>query len=266
MVRRVESPSSIKTYKQCPRKYYYTYIKKIPTKSNIHQVRGNIAHSVLEKFFDIDPGRIGIDNFERPLQLIIQQMLINEWQGYKKELDEVGITREQEIFYFEETMMMLLKWLGHFIKKVKKEKGTFEDRFKKLTPIREQEYTSDVYHIRGFIDAIEKLDEGVIRLMDYKTNKKFVLDDHKLQLGIYSLLYYEKHNVLPTHVGIYFLKDKEHVMEFDEDLMKAAKREIAYIHEMTVPDNMEEYPRQVTGLCRWRTGQCDYYDICRPHG
>jgi ATP-dependent helicase/DNAse subunit B len=53
MPKRVQSPSSINTYNQCPRKYYYQYILKLPTRPSIHLVRGNIAHSVLEDFFSI---------------------------------------------------------------------------------------------------------------------------------------------------------------------------------------------------------------------
>ena len=50
--KKVQSPSSIKTYKQCPRKYYYSYILGLEQPPNVHTVRGNIAHSVLEHFFD----------------------------------------------------------------------------------------------------------------------------------------------------------------------------------------------------------------------
>ena len=45
---RVQSPSSIITYRQCPRKYYYHYIENLPTKPSIHTIRGKIVHSVLQ--------------------------------------------------------------------------------------------------------------------------------------------------------------------------------------------------------------------------
>ena len=54
MAKRVESPSSINTFLQCNRKYYYQYIEKLPTKPSIHTVRGNIAHSTLENFYALD--------------------------------------------------------------------------------------------------------------------------------------------------------------------------------------------------------------------
>ena len=64
MAKRVESPSSINTFKQCKRKYYYQYIEKLPTLPNIHQVRGNIAHSVLEDFFDTEISEFTTENYK----------------------------------------------------------------------------------------------------------------------------------------------------------------------------------------------------------
>jgi len=263
---RVQSPSSIKTYKHCPRKYYYTYIEKRPTPPNIHMVRGNIAHSVLEYFFDMDTSLVTMENFTIKLKSRIQELLVEQWGAYKEKLEEVGITKEQKIFYFEETLLMLLNWTNQFCKKIEAEQGIFPERFKKLTPVREQEYKSDTYAVRGFIDAIEKLEAGIVRLMDYKTDKKFDLNRHKLQLAIYALLYYDKHQELPTHLGIYFLKGNEQVVAYDETLLAMAKREIAYIHEVTETNDKNEYPKSPGPLCKWRTGQCEHYDVCRPFG
>jgi len=55
MGRRVESPSSINTYKQCARKYYYQYVTGLPLKPNVYFARGHVAHKVLEKLFSFNP-------------------------------------------------------------------------------------------------------------------------------------------------------------------------------------------------------------------
>lgn len=44
------SASAIKTYEQCPRKFYFTYIERRPKKSWPHLDLGNFVHEVLEKF------------------------------------------------------------------------------------------------------------------------------------------------------------------------------------------------------------------------
>ena len=76
MAKRVESPSSINTFKQCPRKYYYQYVAKLPTVSNIHQVRGNIAHSTLENFYDIDVSGFEQENYEEYFKWLYEKTIL----------------------------------------------------------------------------------------------------------------------------------------------------------------------------------------------
>ena len=124
-------------------------------------------------------------------------------------------------------------------------------------------YVSEKYHVKGIIDAIENVD-GNIRLMDYKTSRSQNLNDHLLQLGIYSLLYHDKHGKIPKHVGVYFLKGEEQFIEVDEALMDMAKKEIENIHASTQERDISHYPKKTSGLCKWRTGQCAFFDICKP--
>ena len=265
MEKRVQSASSIKTYKQCPRKYYYSYILKLEAPPNVHQVRGNIAHSVLEEFFNIDTGTLTLENCEARLKLTVQQLLLKQWQNYKDRLELVGLTKEQEIFYFEDTLHMLFNWVDLFCGKIQKKKGTFSERFSALTPMRELLFTSESYHIKGIIDAIEQNEDGSVRIMDYKTSSSQNINEHLLQLGIYSLLYHDKHGVLPKQVGIYFLKGRECCVNVDENLLEQAKKEIEYVHSRTQTEDVNQYPKQVSGLCKWSTGKCEHYDVCRPH-
>ena len=67
-IKRIQSASSINTFKQCPRKYFYSYVLELPTAPNIYQVRGNIAHSALEHFFTINTNHIDEKNYEKQLK------------------------------------------------------------------------------------------------------------------------------------------------------------------------------------------------------
>jgi putative RecB family exonuclease len=264
MEKRVQSPSSIKSYKQCPRKYYYTYVLGLEAPPNIHTVRGNIAHSVLEHFFDIDTSMMTIDDYGPHLKLVMQQLLLKEWQHYKPQLDRLQVSQDHQMHYFEETLMMLFNWLELFCKKLENKEGTFQERFKHLTPVRELMFVSQKYHTKGIIDAIEHNGDGTVRLMDYKTSSSEDLNEHLLQLGIYSLLYYDKHGVMPKQVGVYFLKGRENCIEVDESLLEMAKKEIEHIHTVTQTEDVNHYPKNPGPLCKWSTGQCPYFDICRP--
>jgi putative RecB family exonuclease len=265
MKKKVQSPSSIKTYKQCPRKYYYSYILELEQPPNIHTLRGNIAHSVLEHFFDIDTSLMTIDDYGPHLRLVMQKLMLKEWQHYTPQLNKLELTQDKKVHYFEETLMMLFNWLELFCRKLEDKEGTFQERFKKLTPIRELMFISEKYHAKGIIDAIEHNGDGTVRLMDYKTSASQNINEHLLQLGIYSLLYYDKHGVMPKQVGVYFLKGNETCIEVDEELLKMAEKEIHHVHEKTQTENVNHYPKQPSPLCKWSTGQCAFYDICRPH-
>ena len=51
MVFRIESPNSINTFKQCPRKYFYSYKAQLPRKDSIHTIAGKAVHETLEYLF-----------------------------------------------------------------------------------------------------------------------------------------------------------------------------------------------------------------------
>ena len=264
MARRVESPSSINIYKQCPRKYYYQYILKLPTKTSIHLVRGLIVHTVLEDFFKHVP-LADDENYPIRIKTILQEMLVNEWKKNENKLNDLKLTQEQLFFYFDETVAMILNFAEIFIEKLNlkiSEGLNFSQAFKNLCPISEEKFVSEKYNVMGFIDAIEKRDDGFY-IMDYKTSKGNQINDaYKLQLSIYTLLFYEKYKQIPKKVGIFFLKHNEVFIDADFSLVKDAEFEIEQIHSSTVSDNKEDYPMKPSPLCKWSSGQCDFYEQC----
>src|SRR3989338_9951469 len=269
MAKRVESPSSINTFKQCPRKYYYQYIARLPTLPNIHQVRGNIAHSTLENFYDMDVSTFSEQDYAQKFRSGIQSLFLHYWNRSQPELKKLNLNHDQEQFYFEETVLMLLNWTNHLIgevgQMVQSKKISVPEAFVQLTPIREQRFKSDRYSVQGFIDAIHHLEDEV-HIIDYKTNASFEFKEEiKLQLAIYSLLYFEKHGQMPSKVGIFFLRHKLKLMKTDPELLELAKKEIELIHTHTSKtEQIDDYPRCVGPLCKWSSGQCDFFGTCKP--
>ncbi|MBD3208798.1 PD-(D/E)XK nuclease family protein [Candidatus Woesearchaeota archaeon] len=261
--RRFESPSSINTYKQCPRKYYYRYIEQLPTSTSIHLIRGSVVHKVLEDFFDAELSENG-DQFKL-LHLRLLSLFQRYWEKHKSSLDALSLSVQELQVFFDESVLMLQNWFNRFRKRmeVRMEQGeSFSDTFQQLTPRREEEFRSEEFMVRGFVDAIHEVD-GRVKLMDYKTSKNgYISDEYKLQLAIYALLFEEKHGHKPHFVGIDFLKSVEQLLEVDDDLVKHAKFEVEQIHASTESDHIDDYPQRPGPLCKWRTGQCDYYDVC----
>lgn len=233
-------------------------------------VRGNIAHSALEYFYDIDISNYTLENYEKNFHQAIQQLLFSQWKEYKEQLDALHLPEDKLRFYFEETMMMLINWANHFIKEfneeMKKNPEELEGIFQRLAPIREQEYKSEDHKVRGFIDAIAHKD-GEVHIIDYKTNKKDQIKDSiKLQLAIYCLMYKEKHGKIPDKVGVFFLRNKLRLLKATPNMIKHAKEELELIHAHTgITEQISDYKRNITPLCKWSSGQCEFYGTCRPH-
>jgi len=256
--KRLQSPSSINTYKQCPRKYYYKYVLELPTKATIQQVRGKIAHSVLEDFFDLDAAQVTFDTCEQQLAQRMQELLVAHWERNRDLIRSFGLHKDQETFYFSETMMMLLNWLQQFITRLRQHSGPFPEAFRRLTPRREERYLSEEHHVQGFIDAIEEVD-GRVHITDYKTGTAIEVNgEYRLQLGIYALLYHEKHGALPHQASVFFLRSTPKYIPVDESLLEEARQEIRAIHLNTRSGDIDDYPLRPGPLCRW----CDFYKLC----
>ncbi len=263
--KRVQSPSSINTYRQCPRKYYYQYVLRLETKQNVHQVRGNIAHSVLDSFFDIEPAELNESNYEEKLRQRVQQLLLLHWRKSEQELAKLQLNMDQRSFYFEETLLMLMNWTNHIVEQLQMVEGnSVAEKFQLLTPIREKKFESETFAVQGFVDAIHQQGDDV-HIIDYKTNANFeITEEQRLQLAIYALLYHEKFGKMPSKAGIFFLRSKLKMMPIDESLIDFAKREIKDIHQKTQSTDIIDYPRHVGPLCKWSSGQCDFYEACKP--
>ncbi|MDP7323766.1 MAG: PD-(D/E)XK nuclease family protein [Candidatus Woesearchaeota archaeon] len=261
---RIQSPSSINTYRQCPRKYYYSYIKKLKSLPSIHLTRGKVVHSTLEEFFTINIDNLTKDDYDYTFKVVLNEIFKKHWQKSYRELSSLQLKPEELKHYHDESVMMINQFHKNFVEKIKVflEKETLQQAFKHLAPETEKYYISKDHGVRGFIDAIHKI-EGKVILMDYKTSKRDVIsEDYKLQLAIYALLYEQTHDTLPSKVGINFLKFNEQTLTVDKELLEFAKKEVELIHKSTTSIDIKDYSKQITPLCKWRTGQCDHYNVC----
>ncbi len=256
---RVQSPSSINTYNQCPRKYYFTYVAKLPTYPNIHTVRGSIVHSVLEDFFDFEMPEDG-KIFGDLLIAHALDLFDKHWKDSEEELEKLEISQDERQYYYDDSKTMVIRWVTYILDRLNSLEDDFPVAFNKLKPVREQRYVSEEYSVMGFIDAIERCN-GKVRLIDYKTSKKDSLtDEYMLQLGIYALLYKEKHEEYPDEVGLFLLKHGERMVPVTEDLVNNAKFHIENVHMSTQSKDMRDYPKKPGPLCNF----CDFKTICFP--
>ncbi|MBR9701010.1 PD-(D/E)XK nuclease family protein [Candidatus Woesearchaeota archaeon] len=264
---RVQSPSSILTWKQCPRKYFYRYIARLPTGTSIHLIRGSIVHKVLEDIYDVDIANIPEESFPVTIKVILQEMFKKEWAAQDAKLKKLDLTEDQLNDYYAETKVMINNFFHYLMDKMRSMGDMpLKEAFLSIKPVREVELRSESHAVRGYADAIHK-EGGKIVILDYKTSKRAELSpEYNLQLGIYGMIYEQLHTT-PDEVGIFFLKHGvEKMVSVTPELIKNADMEVRFVHEQTKSKDIKDYQKRPGPLCKWRTGQCDFYDTCFSKG
>lgn len=252
------SPTSINVYNQCPRLYYHQFKEKRPPFPNIILIKGNAVHKALEEFFNDDPPLATNPMVWASKRL--RRLFMKTWESHRQEVEQIGLPEQEIKNHYDECMAMLTHWLEKFLKRIDSTGQSFEEAFDALRPITEDECYLEKYEIRGFIDVVDKSD-GDVKIIDYKTSSKFELTkEYKLQLAVYAYLYEQKHGKRPDKVGIYFLKERLHLISVDDAMIDFAEQQCKNIHEKTQSDDIKDYPQNSGYLCRMLKDKCPCHD------
>lgn len=225
------SSSSLKMYEQCPKKFYYNYIEKLPKKQWSHNILGRIVHSTLEYFHG---------EYEEGMALseLMKSSFIKGRDDNKK-----GCTKE--------ILLEAKDILKDYLEKMRKEGMptgiiALEKDFNFML--------GGKYHLNGIIDRIDKVD-GKYYIYDYKTSKSIkYMDD--FQLSLYTLWFFEaKKNVDEVDAGYIMLRHKSMIVDyhFTREGLEARKQEIMDKCEAILAE--EEWAKNTSILCRW----CDFH-------
>ena len=162
------SYSSLKTYCECPFKYYLSkFLELDPFEGNFASNKGSLAHSVLAECFNKD------FDFE------------NSFETHKK---EYNWTPKEEMFlvrFKEQVRLATCATLLHYNEFMVKEKVLTEKPFlMKINP------TTDFV---GFIDKVIVLDDSHLIVVDYKSGSEnfdptYLQEGYSMQLPTYSML------------------------------------------------------------------------------
>ncbi len=228
------SASALKTYESCPRKYYFSYIKKLPKKKWPHTELGNFVHNVLEAFHN---------------QMRDNPLPASEWPGLlrslcAKQLSENPLTPEQRA----SAKNMLATYLDK-IRETGLPNVLFNEKgFSVKLP--------DNVLIRGFIDRIDR--EGdMLHIVDYKSGKSKHLDE--FQLVIYALALMAEDPSITRVKGSY-LALAEGCKTIPYSISKTdvdrCRDEIVKISNQIRSD--QTWETRPTRLCNY----CDFKEVC----
>jgi RecB family exonuclease len=231
------SHSSLKLYKQCPRRFYYNYIEKLPRKSWAHNILGNVVHSALEHFHGDYSG-------SEQLSELMSESFKKAYKENKNADDK--IMREAKDLLAGYLDKVGLDGMPDGVMSVEKTFSLMVGKYKLI----------------GVIDRIDKVGDKYY-IWDYKTTKKVeYLDDS--QLALYSMWFFDAHkDVDNITAGYILLRHGSSVMEynFSRAGLASLKDEIAETCSEIMGDS--DWEKSPSGLCGWcdfikkRGGPCD---------
>ena len=233
--------SQLETYERCPLQYKYQYILKIPTPGNAAASFGSTIHNVLQKFYE------GYVQDKTWNETQMMNLLASEWQpiGYSSQAHEQRMKKEAK---------EMLKKYFHTFHKPEVEIMSLEKLFKIKV--------DDTLFLTGKIDRVDKLGDGKIEIIDYKTGKKPEEKELKksLQLSIYALaatdegLY--KKQVHEVNLTFYYMQGMEQItMNKTPEDLDHVKNEVK---EITDRIKSSEFPAKVGNYCDF----CAFKIIC----
>lgn len=238
------SVSQLKTYQQCPKKYLFQYIYKIPTPSKHYFDFGTSVHSVLE---EIKPQ---IDNGldKRKALLLSLKLLSDLW------ISQSYLTAHQEKEYYSIATQILENY-------IEKEYAISSNLRTTLALEKKFFLNLEGKKIMGFIDRIDSYDNEII-IYDYKTsnsmeNKSYLEND--LQLYTYALAVKEdiKYASYPKKMALWYLKHNMiSSIEFKEEKAQEIKKKLLeLIHNI---ESKDFTAKPTLFSCTY----CDFNSIC----
>ena len=232
------SASKIKTYKDCPLKFKFSYVLQVPTKARPYFDLGNSVHAVAEHLT-----KLQMEGTE-PTEKLAFEILAKEWNAssFQSETQENQAKEKAK-----EMLKTYLKWISE----------------NKNSPVAaEQPFRIEIEGVpfTGVSDRIEKTPDEKFAVVDFKTggvyeNSKSIKEDP--QMNIYALGVEKQYGELPEKASLFYLKhDKMVDNEIEKSQVESVKENIGGIVKSILNEEFEATPGYQ--ICR----NCEYWSIC----
>lgn len=234
------SASRKKTYDQCPRRYYYEYLQKLPRQEWEHFDLGTMVHGVLERFHSVYRGG--------KIEVNLKKLMKESFQSQRVEMDKDHSLSQQVLLDARDMLQSYLDSIG-------------ENGLDSTVIALEQGFEiflDDKYALRGVVDRLDVDSDGIFHIRDYKTNKS-----HKymepFQLRAYGLYLLDQHPEVDKFRGSYImLRFGGMPISYDFNAADVDKERKSLI---ACADRIMEEERWIAKpgiLCDW----CDFKGVC----
>lgn len=268
------SPTAISLYYDCPRRFFYVYIRKIPEKPTPEKVRGTITHKILDHFFNyVNIADIQENDWHvlwNRFNKVLFSLLDAEWKMIGKDYPDCYKSEKKKNEDYDETKHFLDFYaaklafsLSDKLMSLDKESEWFETELKKFFYPKDRELRLNLENnnMSGIVDKTLSLFGKGIAIVDYKTSKcplpHYIPESHLKQGKAYAYLWKESFNELPKHISFYYLRTGESVYyPIKEEDVEEIKRDIKEIRGKKPV--LEEFPKVKSKLCDY----CDFKEFC----
>lgn len=241
------SHSALDSFKTCPRKYEYNYILSIPQPPSGAASFGSSLHNTLNEFYKLVSQSKQASLFEDYTEDLSLNRLLTI---YKDKWISAGYeSREHHDSLKKRGGEILAKFYEHF-----KDEVTRIEFLEKGFKLKMGKYT-----ITGRIDRADRLPDGTLEVIDYKSGKaKTQKDvDTDQQLMIYALATKECFGLPASKLTLYFL-DEDLKVSTEPDADKLEKLREGVIETADKINESDFAPTPSKFVCQW----CPYNKIC----
>lgn len=243
------SPSRASDYMTCPLLFRFRAIDQLPEEPAPAAIRGTLVHTALESLFDL------------PAAARTPQAAVDLAQSAFDDLTASDPVSADAVRAQDGSAPDLRALIDSYFR--------LEDPTRLEPHARELAVHADLepdFAIRGFIDRVDRTDDGRIRIVDYKTGKapspRFA-DKAMFQMRFYGLAWWRIDGTVPTRLQLLYLGDGRVLMhEPDEDDLIAMERRVIALRD-TISDaaDREDFRATPSRLCDW----CSFRPVCPAH-
>jgi DNA helicase II / ATP-dependent DNA helicase PcrA len=233
------SPSKIQTFEDCPLKFKFQHVLRVPTPSKTYFGMGTAIHSVAENMTKLQK------DGKKPNEKLALEILEKQWDAssYRNQRTK----ESQDKVKSKEMVKTYLDWAENN----PNTPVDVEPKFKIIL--------NDVA-ISGKIDRVEQTPEGDYEVIDFKTGyayktKNTIKED--VQMNLYALGTEKLYGKLPKKTSLFYIKFNKLVPHFiKEDKLDEFKVELEKKIDSIFNEEFDAKPEFQ------KCSRCDYASIC----
>ncbi|MBU3942582.1 PD-(D/E)XK nuclease family protein [Patescibacteria group bacterium] len=263
---KVYSHSKLDLFKKCKKGFYFNYldpviapIKKQFCKPRDYKTKGSAVHGAITLFYYLPKKKRNFEGLKKCLKEawfseldIYRQAPLGLLGGFRdieheREVYGDALRQLQNFLEIEEDMKPSL-----FYNPVKTIRQSFEDYERMIQPLKKKLFIS------GKFDRIDELENGNLRIVDFKTGKS---KNGIEQLELYKLLAEMNFGKRVDEVSYYYLNDGK-IKSYDVANVDIKDIKNKILDKIDVIQKNKVFNTTRTRLC----DHCDFKEICPAHG